>query len=107
MRASIRTAGARRAHTGNGKGGIVSYTPYIDPIEHAWRHCNPQAPLPPTLVPRAACAALTFSQSSDQSQPVARFFGNAADARHGLLTVAISPWTSFTKQGAGGGGVPE
>ena len=103
MRASIRTVGARRAHSGNGKGGIVSYTPYIDPIEHAWRHCNPHAPLPPTLVPRAAYAALAFSQSSDQGQRVARFFGNAEDARHGLLTVAISPWTSFAKEASGAG----
>src|SRR5215471_8232256 len=107
MRASIRTAGARRAHIGNGKGSIVSYTPYIDPIEHAWRHCNPQAPLPPTLVPRAAYAAWAFSQSSDQGQPVANFFGNAADARQGLLTVAISPRTSFANEGASGGGIPE
>src|SRR5215470_18088741 len=107
MRASIRTAGARRAHTGNGKVGIVSYTPYIDPIEHAWRHCNPLAPLPRTLVARAAHCALVFSQSSDRGLPVAKFFGNAADARHGLLTVAISPWTSFANEGASGGGSPQ
>src|SRR5262252_3461801 len=98
MRASIRTAGGDVHTPAMAKGGIVSYTPYIDPIEHAWRHCNPQAPLPPTLVRRAAYAALAFSQSSDQGQPVAKCVGTAADARHGLLTVAISPWTSFANE---------
>jgi len=89
------------------KVGIVSYTPYIDPIEHAWRHCNPQAPLPPTLILRAAPSAWAFSQSSSQGQPVARLSGNAADARYGLLTVAISPWTPFANDEASGGGFAE
>jgi hypothetical protein len=29
-------------------------TRYIDPIEHAWRHCNPHARLPSALERRAA-----------------------------------------------------
>jgi hypothetical protein len=70
----------------------VSYTPYVDPIEHAWRRCNPHAPLPPALVPRTGAFGFAFRLYSSESHPVTELSGISEDARHGLLMVAISPW---------------
>lgn len=48
---------------------------YIDPIEHAWRHCNPHSPLPPALVQRAGPSGVTFKLHSSDGQLVAEWSG--------------------------------
>lgn len=75
-------------------GDTVSYTSYVDPIEHAWRHCNPHAPLPPALASRAGQFGFAFRLYSPQNQPVTELSRITEDARHGLLMVAISPWSA-------------
>jgi len=69
----------------------MNHTPYIDPIEHAWRHCNPQAPLPSALVQRAAPYGLVFSLYSSQDKLVGVWSWTTRDIQYGLLTVAILP----------------
>jgi hypothetical protein len=32
--------------------------PQVDPIEHAWRHCNPDAPLPSPLAERVVLSTM-------------------------------------------------
>ena len=64
---------------------------YIDPITHAWRHCNPQVPLPSGLVPRAALSGLELNLYSSHGHPVAEWSGTTKDTQNGLLTVALLP----------------
>lgn len=68
----------------------MSHALYIDPIAHAWRHCNPHAPLPSVLVQRARQFDLALSLYSSQRKEV-----GAQDARNGLLAVAILPQISL------------
>ena len=71
----------------------VMTQPLIDPITHAWRHCNPFTPLPAALVRYAASSGLAISLSSAQAESadVPRQVAPPSDIRIGLLTVAISP----------------
>ena len=70
-------------------------TRYIDPIEHAWRHCNPHARLPSALVRRAAPSGLALSLYSSHGQLVAERSGTTREILHGLLTtVATLPRVS-------------
>lgn len=69
----------------------MSYAPYIDPIAHAWRHCNPHAPLPSVLVPRAAPSGLALSLYSSHGQLVAERSGTSQDIQYGLFTLATLP----------------
>lgn len=69
----------------------MSHALYIDPIAHAWRHCNPHAPLPSVLVQRAPQFDLALSLYSSQRKEVAECSGTAQDARNGLLAIAILP----------------
>ena len=55
----------------------------IDPIAHAWRHCNPHAPLPSALASRGA---LSLYSSHGQ-----RWSWSTQDTQNGLLTVAALP----------------
>jgi len=64
---------------------------HIDPIEHAWRYCNPHAPLPSALAPRAAPSGLAISLDSFQGEVVAEFPVTTQDIQLGLLTVATMP----------------
>ena len=80
----------------------MTHALYIDPIEHAWRHCNPRAPLPPILIQRAAPPAFTLSLYSSQGQLVAEWSGTQ-DTRLGLLTVAILPQISPPNKEVGEG----
>jgi hypothetical protein len=66
-------------------------TRYIDPIEHAWRHCNPHARLPSALVRRAAPSGLALSLYSSHGQLVAERSRTAQDIQSGFLTVATLP----------------
>ena len=59
----------------------------IDPIEHAWRHCNPHVRLPSALVRRAA----PFWLYSSHGQLVAERSRTAQDIQSGFLTVATLP----------------
>jgi len=88
VRYVLHPAGALRQ---NGKGGMMSHTPYIDPIAHAWRHCNPQAPLPSVLGKRAAPSGLALSIYSSHGQLVAERSRTAQDIQSGFLTVATLP----------------
>ena len=74
------------------KDGIMTQ-PLIDPITHAWRHCNPFTPLPAALVRYAGSSAMAVSLSSAQveSVDVPRQVAPPQAIRIGLLTVAISP----------------
>ena len=85
------------------KDGIMTQ-PLIDPITHAWRHCNPYTPLPAALVRYAAPSALAHSLSSAQveSRDVPKPVPPPQDIRSGLLTVAISPrvWDDETNENA-------
>jgi hypothetical protein len=64
---------------------------HIDPIEHAWRHCNPHARLPSALVRRAAPSGLALSLYSSHGQLVAERSRTAQDIQSGFLTVATLP----------------
>jgi hypothetical protein len=68
----------------------MSHAPYIDPIVHAWRYCNPRAPLPSALVQRPPPSRLALSLYSSHSQLMARWSGTR-DTQNGLLTVATLP----------------
>ena len=62
-------------------------TRYIDPIVHAWRHCNPHAPLPSTLIHRAAPSGLALSlYSSHGRRP-----RTSQDIQRRFLTIATLP----------------
>ena len=63
----------------------------IDPIEHAWRRCNPHSPLPSALVPRAMPSDLALGLSSSNGQPMAEVSGVARDTACDLLALAILP----------------
>ena len=64
---------------------------YVDPIAHAWRHCNPQAPMPSALAQRAAPSGLALSLYSSHGQLVAEWSGTTQDIQNGLLTLATLP----------------
>ena len=64
---------------------------YVDSIAHAWRHCNPRAPLPYALTSRAAPSGLALSLYSSNGR---RWPGATEDTRNGLLTVASLPLIS-------------
>lgn len=68
--------------------------PYVDPIGHAWRHCNPNAPLPSALVRRAAPSGLALGLYRSHGKLVAEWSGTVEDIRNGLLTVANLPLVS-------------
>ena len=70
----------------------MPHPPQIDPIEHAWRRCNPRAPLPRTLAQRAAPSGLALGLYSSHARLRAERLG---DTRHGLLTVAALPRISL------------
>jgi hypothetical protein len=98
---------AARARRSNGK-DIVSPTPaYIDPIAHAWRHCNPQAPLPSALATRAASSDVACSLYSSHGQIVSESSRTAEDIRPGLLSVAIEPRISPQPEEVSDGAVAE
>jgi hypothetical protein len=69
----------------NGKGGTMR--PNIDPIAHAWRRCNPHAPLPSALTRRAAPSGLALSLYSAHG----RRSETSQDIQYGLFTVATLP----------------
>jgi len=69
----------------------MSYAPYIDPIEHAWRHCNPRAPLPSALLLRAVSSVSAVGFYASHAQLVAERSGTSQDVQFGLLTVATLP----------------
>jgi hypothetical protein len=68
----------------------MSHT-HIDPIAHAWRNCNPHAPLPSALVRRAAPSGLALSLYWSHGQLVAARSGTSQDIQYGFLTVATLP----------------
>jgi hypothetical protein len=68
----------------------MSHT-HIDPIAHAWRHCNPHAPLPSALVKRAAPSGLALSLYSSHGQLVTEWSRTAQDIQSDFLTVATLP----------------
>lgn len=59
--------------------------PNVDPIVHAWQHCNPSARLPSALLPRAGTFGLVLGQ------PVPGLSGSAQEARNGLFAIATLP----------------
>jgi hypothetical protein len=67
---------------------------HIDPIAHAWGHCNPHTPLPSALVRRAAPYGLALSLYSSNRQFVAGCSSATQDTRNGFLTVAVLPLIS-------------
>jgi hypothetical protein len=69
----------------------MSYAPYIDPIAHAWRHCNPHAPLPSALVSRAAPSGLALGLYSSHGQFVADRSGTSQNVQYSLFTLATLP----------------
>ena len=83
------------------EGCTMSYALYVDPIAHAWRHCNPHAPLPLALVPRGAPSGLALSLYSSHGQHVTES-EPAEDIRYGLLTVATLPRISPSNEPNGG-----
>ena len=64
---------------------------YIDPIAHAWRHCNPNAPLPYALVPRGALSGLALSLYRSNGQLVAEWSATKKDTQHGPIALATLP----------------
>jgi hypothetical protein len=72
----------------------MSHTLQIDPIAHAWRHCNPHAPLPSALAQHVAPSGLAVSLYWSKSRLVAEWSGTQ-DTQHGLLTVATLPLISL------------
>jgi len=60
----------------------MSYAPYVDPIEHACRHCNPRPRLPSVLVQRAALSGLALRLYSTQDQLVADWSGTSRDIQY-------------------------
>ena len=64
---------------------------YVDPIAHAWRHCNPYAPLPSALAPRAAPSGLALSLYSSHGK---RWSVATQDTWNGFLTIAALPLIS-------------
>ena len=65
-------------------------TRYIDPIAHAWRHCNPNAPLPSALVRRAESSGSALRLPLFIVQLVAAWSGTK-DTQRALPTVANLP----------------
>lgn len=82
----------------------MPHPPQIDPIEHAWRHCNPRAPLPSTLVPRATPSGLALSLYSSRARLRAERLG---DTRHHLLAVAALPRISPSDERVSDDGIAE
>ena len=78
-----------QAHLHGGR--RMSYAPYIDPIEHAWRHCNPYAPVPSALLQRAAPFGWTRAPYVAPAQLLAVWSATTQDIQYGLLTVATLP----------------
>jgi len=72
-------------------GRIVSRMPRIDPIEHAWRRCNPHAPLPSKLEARAAPSGLALRLYWSHAKLVAEWSGTTKDARRGRFTLTTLP----------------
>ena len=64
---------------------------HVDPIEHAWRYCNPHVPLPSALAARAPPSGLEISLDSFQGQLVAESPATTQDIQSGFLTVATLP----------------
>ena len=79
--------------------GVMSPTRYIDPIEHAWRHCNPHVPLPSILMRHAAPSGLAFSVYSSHRPLSAESSAAKPDIQAGLLTVATLPRISTLNEG--------
>ena len=63
---------------------------YIDPIAHAWRYCNPHAPLPPALVRYTAPPGFALRRFPYISQLVPEWSGTK-DTQSALLAVAALP----------------
>jgi hypothetical protein len=82
---------------------------YVDPIAHAWRHCNPRAPLPPLLVRAVAPSGLAPSLTSSQGQLMDEGSRTRQEeVRHGFVTVAIAPLISPADGAVSGdGGIGE
>ena len=79
-------------------GGRMSNAPYIDPIQHAWRQCNPHAPLPSALVQRAAPFGWARTRDSPHGQVAAEWSGTTRDVQYGLLTLATLPRPQLNQQ---------
>jgi hypothetical protein len=65
--------------------------PLVDPMEHAWQHCNLCVPLPPILVQRAAPSGLALSLYSSHARLVAERSAPQRTRREHFLTVATLP----------------
>jgi hypothetical protein len=68
----------------------MNHAPYVDPIEHAWRHCNPHAQLPSSLTQHVAPSRFARSLYRSHRQLLAAWSGNT-HVQDGLLTVATLP----------------
>jgi hypothetical protein len=75
-------------------------TRYIDPIEHAWRHCNPRARLPPTLVQRSPSGLALSLYHARLGRPRGAF-GTS------IFTFATLPRISPPNEGVKEGGIAE
>ena len=62
--------------------------PVIDPIAHAWRFCNPHAPLPAALVRYTPPSRFALSLVSSHGQLATARSGTSQDIQYGLLTLA-------------------
>jgi hypothetical protein len=71
--------------------GGMSDTPYVDPIEHAWRHCNPHVPLPPALIQRAPLSSFALRRHSPEGNPLAEWPDTARETYGGPLSLAALP----------------
>ena len=89
-------AGLGRIPGASLQGGMVSHT-HIDPIEHAWRHCNPHVPLP-LLVQRARPFTTERRLFSSDDQLVSEAAQPPRDVQKGLLAVAIAPLISSSDE---------
>jgi hypothetical protein len=70
--------------------GDMNRKPLIDPIEHAWRHCNPDAPLPSPLARGAVLStkgpvAEPPSRTPDEAPAVATHEPHRRRPRHQTL----------------------
>src|SRR3974377_1274530 len=70
--------------------------PYVDPIAHAWRHCNPQAQLPSALAQHSAPSAFRLMRYASDGQLGTERSWTSRDIQHGLLTIATLPRISST-----------
>ena len=77
----------------------MSHPSYIDPIAVAWRHCNPDVPLPSVLLPRTAPSGSAFNLHSSHGELVAVSLEPRQDIQAGLLTVATLPRLSPGDEG--------